>query len=115
MQLSRMEASDMLDVLHYYFEEDMTFTSEEQMKSQSKSRETIYESLYNREYKYKYVDKSANGRTYIEEPLDGVDEDEPPLKPFDPMGGPPKPFIPPTEMNPDAALPFGSVLDAPMG
>lgn len=105
----------MLDLIHYYFETDSIFISEEHMMSQSKSRESIYGSLYDREYKYKYVEKS-NGRTYIEPALNDLEEEDDALpKPFDPLAGPAKPYIPPTQFDPDSTAPFGSVLDAPLG
>lgn len=109
-----MNASEMLDVLHFFFEEDFTYSSEDEMKSQSKSRESIYENLYGKNYKYKYVDpKEKNRRAYIEPSLDDIPvEDELP-KPFDPLAKP-KSYIPPTEFDQNTGMPLTDVLDAPL-
>lgn len=113
-----MEASDMLDVLHFYFEQDNMFTSEEHMLSQSRSRESLYENLYGIPYKYKVKDPkyNSNNRQIIDEDFRSDDEDETEsLRPFDPLAGPPKAYVPPTDFNPDSSKPFGKLLDEPLG
>ena len=108
----------MLDLLHFYFEEDNNYSSEEQMKSRSKVRENIYRDLYNTEYKYAVEEtrqagtSGATANFDLGDPLEDAAGD---LKPFDPLAGPPKPYIPPTKFDPDAAKPFGNILDAPLG
>lgn len=104
----------MLDVFHYLFEEDTNHSSGEQAEAQSKTRSRLYRELYGKEYKYPYKSK-GNGKTYIDESV--IDEPFTPddlPKPFDPKASKPKPFIPATKINPDAADPFGGILDAPI-
>ena len=107
----------MLDVIHYFFEEDVIFTSGEQAESQSDVRIRLYRDLYKTSYKYPHKTKGSrsNGQNYIDpavidEPF--VQEDLP--KPFEPKASKPKPFVPATKLNIDAADPFGGVLDAPI-
>lgn len=111
----------MLDVIHFLFEDDMAAASGEQAEARSAVREILYRNFYDREYKYKSKSSSGSsgrsgysGPTYADgSPIDAVDD----LQPFDPMdqARPTKSYIPPTEFNPDAALPFGKDLDAPLG
>ena len=121
IRLEEMESSEMLDVIHFLFEDDMAAASGEQAEARSKVREVLYRNFYEREYKYKSHSNSGNrssglsGPTYADgSPIDGFDDD---IEPFDPMqeSKPVKPFIPATEINPDAVLPFGKDLDAPLG
>lgn len=106
----------MLDVVHFFFEEDVNNASSEQAESQSEMRIRLYRDLYKSTYKYPYKAKgTANGRNYIDpavidEPL--VQEEMP--KPFDPRADKPKPFIPATKLNLDGSDPFRGVLDAPI-
>ena len=104
----------MLDLLHFYFEEDNTYSSEDSARSQSRIRESLYESMYGRTYKYKYVEsKQSNEPAYSLDEAEELPEED--LKPFDPLSGPPKEYFAPTELNESSAKPFGSVLDAPLG
>lgn len=48
-----MEASDMLDVLHFLFEEDFTSSSEEHARSRSAIRSTLYSDMYGVTYRFK--------------------------------------------------------------
>lgn len=116
IKLGEMEAGDMLDVVHYLFEEDVAFVSEDHAQAQSGTRTRLYQDLYGTTYKYPYKSKGgANGRTYIDESVIDepfVKEDLP--KPFDPRAQATKPFIPATKLNPNAADPFGGLLDAPI-
>jgi hypothetical protein len=97
VNLLEMELSEMLDVIHYFYEEDLNFSSHEQLKMAEQRRIHIYREMYLTEYKYALTTSS----------------DE--VVPFDPAGGGTKSYIPPTEFNPDSSNPFGSVLDAPIG
>jgi hypothetical protein len=103
-----MEVSEMLDVLHYLFEDDMRFTSGDEVKAQGKLRKELY-ALYGKEYKYGAGSSPTTygGRAYI--PADGVDDFD--IAPVNVK----KPYVPPTKFNPESASPFGSVLDAPLG
>lgn len=89
--------SQMLDVVHYFFEDDSRFSTAEEAQAVSEFRATIYGMLYGTTYKYRVSNSPINGRT-------GRYSD-----------GDVKPYIPPTDFNPDSGLPFGSALDAPFG
>lgn len=109
-----MDAADMVDVIHYYFEEDMDVASNEQAEARSKTRVSIYKDMYGREYKYPY--KSAKSQA-PKGPEDYETEDGPDMadiKPFDPKQEPTKAYFAPTDFDPDSSNPFGNGLDAPM-
>lgn len=86
--------SQMLDVVHYFFEQDSRFSTAEEAEAVSEFRATIYGLLYGTTYKYRR--KSAQGGAGGTASSDGV-----------------KPYIPPTDFDPDMGLPFGGTLDAP--
>lgn len=101
-------------MLHFFFEEDNHYVSEESAKSRSSLREALYRDLYNREYRYKYVEskKSSNSQdfgTFSDDQADALS-----VNPFDPKEKETKPYIPPTPMDASSADPFGGVLDGPM-
>jgi len=110
-----MEMSDMLDVLHYYMEEDYNFSASEQVEAKSKIRKTIYKNFYDREYKFgndskpDYSNISADG-TDIGDPLVPFDSSEP----EDPLKGPTKSYVPAMEPNVNLVKPFGDLLDSPL-
>ena len=95
VDLSSLNAKDFLDVIHYFFEEDSNYATPEQAVARTKMRKRFYRSFYDQEYLYGISDADA-GET---------SED----------GTAIKPYIPPTEVDPDSASPFGAVLDAPIG
>lgn len=97
LKLSSMDASDMIDVFHYFFEEDALAVSEIHAETRSQIREGVYEKLYNTTYAY-----SSRRPDAPRQESWGVDS------------GDVKPYVPPTEFDPDAFNPFGSVLDAPI-
>lgn len=116
LNLREMEASDMIDVIHFLFEDDLNVPSSEVMEARSSIRKTIYESMYGEPYKYEYKSKnnvSASGK----DPFDSDNFYGEDLTPFDPSAPPKptKPYTPPTDFSEDSALPFGEVLDAPLG
>lgn len=109
-----MEASEFVDVLHYFFEEDtLRYTTGEQAEAASKFRSKLYQDLYHKEYKYALAPTSgaSGGRKYVSGDA-GFDFD-------DSIPGTSsravKPYIPPTQFNPDSIDPFGGVLDSPIG
>jgi hypothetical protein len=106
-----MDASDMVDILHYFFEEDNKFDSGEQAEAVSGMRTELYK-LYERTYAYGVKSSnSASNRAYVGNgATDGFDG-----LPFDPENAPVKPFVPSTDFNPESSNPFGGVLDVPMG
>ena len=110
-----MRANDMLDVLHYFFEDDLSAASAEQSEARSKTREAIYRDLYLTEYKYAVKSTSGNASgDYLPKDFDEpLDSNEKEIVPFDPLKAPTKPFVPATQFNPNAVKPFGNVLDAP--
>ena len=122
MRLEEMEASDMLDVLHFIFEEDFTYVSEEQAKSKSGLRTTVYDQLYGTKYSYPYSDKSSSNsgnqaRAYSSAEDFGLPDDGlASVQPFSPSDEyTSKPYVPPTKMDASKADPFGGLLDAPLG
>lgn len=95
LDLEEMEMSRMLDVLHYFFEEDSRYGSAEEAEAVSEMRTTLYAVMYGTKYDYRInIDKTGKSSG---------------------MGGSTKPYIPPTDFDADSASPFGSVLDSPLG
>ncbi len=103
LELTEMNVSDMLDVIHYFYEEDMNYATVEQAQMAEARRTFVFEEMYQTKYDYKSFNKNSNNSAD-----DGI-------TPFDPLNKDVKPYIPPTEVNPDSYSPFGSVLDAPIG
>ena len=91
LNLAEMEAPDMLDVVHYFLDEDMRYSSPEEMRFHEVVRKTLMVDLYEKKYNYGSAE--------------GANSD---------LGPDVKPYIPPTEVDPDAFNPFGQVLDAPL-
>jgi len=116
-----MEVSDMLDVIHYFFEDDLSFTSGEQAEAQSKLRTELYRSMYLTEYKYPISSSGGNQgfRNNAPDDFDFTPEDEASMaareiKPFDPLKPPTKRFVPATNLDETSVKPFGSALDSPL-
>lgn len=99
MNLRELEASDMLDVVHVFFEEDMIPSWEQDSEVKSAARSSIYRELYGTTYNY--ATSSSTGQSSSGQGPNIYDE---------PIGGGIKPFIPPT--NPEE---LSSILGAPMG
>ena len=99
IHLADMEASDMLDVLHYYFEEDTNFITQEHAMYTDTRRKSLYKVFYETEYKYG-ASTGESVKTYTSDTGDEYTS---------------KSYVPPTEFNPESSLPFGDVLDAPLG
>lgn len=102
----------MLDVLHYFFEEDFAYTTAEEAESRSNLRTELY-LLYGKTYNYPVSSSESSGnggRKYVS-PEANFDLDLP--TEFSPKER--KPYVPATDFNPDSAMPFGSILDAPIG
>lgn len=97
----------MLDVIHYFYEEDMNYSSLEQIQMSDARRINIFEGLYG--VTYPYASDSARAATQDEFGN---------IKQFNPAGngnGTTKPYMPPTDFDPDSFNPFGQALDAPIG
>ena len=116
MQLANMEVSDMLDAVHFLFEEDVRFVSQEQNAFMDTFRTNIYRELYKTEYKYATKQDANSGLDSLDGPIDSVDEpiQGEKLKVFSPREKTAKPYIQPTAVAADDVKPFGSVLDAPI-
>lgn len=110
LQLASMNASDMLDVLHYFLEDDMNYSTPEQAEARDRSREAIYENMYSSSYKYGHTKDS---RTSVPKDFDEPVNEEKMPEPFNPAQKP-KRYVAPTNFDGEAALPFGNVLDAPL-
>ena len=110
LQLSSMEASQMLDVIHYLFEDDMRYSSGEQAEAVGKSREILYRQLYDVEYLF--AGSSRSSRVGSKTSFDDFDN----LQPFDPKKKVTKPYIPPTQFDPDSGLPMSGsgLLEPPL-
>lgn len=107
----------MLDVIHYFLEEDFRYSSEYEPIYKDSFRKNLYESMYNKSYKY-VSSEEPNGQSDDISNLDGpeeVSEPEEEIKPFNPREGFIKPYVPPTPLTENASLPFGSILDQPLG
>lgn len=103
----------MVDVLHYFFEEDMMVTSGEQAEAKTRLRVSIYQSMYGKTYKYGYESAESKNKRIFDEAMMEPDLLTDDIKPFDPIKQPTKGFIPATQFNPDSPAPFGD-LDAPL-
>ena len=118
LNLKEMKASDMIDVLHYFFEDDMNYASAEQADAKDRTREIIYQDFYGHVYAYSNTQTRANanysasGQGIVRD-FNAADEEEK-IEAFDPMKKPPKPFVPATQVNASSPKPFGSVLDEPL-
>ena len=97
----------MLDVVHFLFEEDTIAFSSEHFESREKVRNTVYQTIYNRPYKY------SNGSSSGDYGFDKLDD---PVNTLPDIQTETKPYFPPTNFDPEAANPFGGALrEAPMG
>jgi hypothetical protein len=116
VKLGELDMADMVDVLHYMFEEDMRFTSAEQAEAVSKSRSMLYREMYSRDYAYKFSSGIGAAAASIDPPLgEDIPSD---VRPIDVARQAAmtatKPYVPPTHFDGDSARPFGTTLDAPL-
>ena len=112
-----MPASDMLDVIHFFFESDLSAASLEQLEARDRSRKLIYRDFYSYEYEYSVTDRSSTSgaSSTIGQPLNFADvEEDEPIVPLDPVKRSTKPFIPATRGDARSSQPFGSFLDGPL-
>lgn len=84
----------MLDVIHYFLDQDMRYSTPEELQMHNSVRKTIFKDLYQKDYVY-----ASEGSTTDQSDYSGTEV---------------KPYIPPTAVDPDAFNPFGSILDAPI-
>ena len=100
---------DLLDALHYMFEDDLAPSSGEQQEAREHTRSKIYVELYGQK-SYSWVSKKSPVKTADVPAQDfpaAAAEKDAKLRHYD--------YIPPTEVKAGAAKPFGDVLDAPLG
>lgn len=106
----------MLDVLHVFFEESFSYATDEHAQRISATREAVYQTLYGKEYPYPYK-RNDGPKEFDPESMDFADDfdlTEPEeIKVFSPKK--PKQYVPPTNFDGESAMPFGGILDAPMG
>ena len=117
VRLLELDSVDMLDIVHYFFEEDNTYSTPEGVESRSKLRTLLYGKLYNKEYKFPYTSSETGynystdiGEPELAPPGNSSDTEDAPPKPDK---GPTKPFVPTTDSNSDSPLPFGKLVDPP--
>ena len=118
VSLLELDSSDLLDVLHYMFEVDITsLSTEEQVKIQSSTRKHLYSTLYQAEYKYEFVGTSYDAHTMYTSASgeDFSDEDDTPIVPLDPLKKKVTPFVPATKVEAESSRPYGRNVDAPLG
>lgn len=115
LRIEELDSRDMLDVLHYFFEEDMYYSSAEQAEGRDRARQQIYSQFYGSEYPYAITANKSNAQGGMTTKNFDLDEEEG-VVPFDPLekSKPTKPFVPPTPVNAKSSQPFGSVLDGPL-
>ena len=102
----------MIDVLHYFFEEDLYHSTKEQGESRDKVRFSMYKELYDIDYTYAVFEEKSY-RTYkdFDDVASADTERASKVQAFD---APIKPFVPPTKVDADSSMPFGSIIDAPL-
>lgn len=111
LDLKEMNAADMCDILHFFFEEDNRYTSAEEAEALSKMRSHLY-SMYGKTYNYEVNtgnNSNAGGRQYIN-PNDNLGFDDPMVGKQTKKG-----YIPPTAVKGESPAPFGALLDPPIG
>jgi hypothetical protein len=108
--LGELESSDMLDVIHYIFEDDAKVSSPEEHKTQQSIRKILYKEIYNKEYRY--GTNSNENNPYAA--YDGYSDDGEFNNFTPPTSNEVKPYIPPTNFNPESDNPFG-LREVPLG
>jgi hypothetical protein len=103
INLGEMDASDMCDVLHYYFEEDLRYASPESAEMVTKVREHVYGVMYG--IPYRWGIKSSTNKGSVSNSNSNYDFDSEEVKPY----------VAPTEFDQSSSMPYGDLLDAPIG
>jgi hypothetical protein len=112
VKLEELNSVDMIDILHYMFEEDMNVQSQEQMDAKTAVRDVIYKDFYSSYYPFGGARKTNSNLNAAGEPVYNFTDD---IKPFDPEVSPiRKGYIPPTKFDPNSTKPFGNNLDSPL-
>jgi len=99
VRLKKLEASEMVDVIHAMYEDDNTVTNEVEYRVKHAVRKNLYSVAYGRTYRFGDSGDDIGG--------------------YDTADGSPavssKPYIPPTPVDADSARPYGAALDSPVG
>lgn len=115
----------MVDVLHFWFEEDMTAVTAEHAQARSGIRIALYRELYGT--RYKYALKEPNNQASMSTPdfstptpANGdkveylTEEESKNIDPFNPTRKNVERVQAPTPMNAGKSRPFGNLIDPPM-
>jgi hypothetical protein len=114
-----MEASDMLDVVHYFLEEDFRYSTESESTYKDLFRENLFKEFYG--ITYHFAQKQDDyGVDQIDESIQqeelSVEPTEERITPFNPRATKVKEYFEPTQISDgDADSPFGNILDPPIG
>jgi len=103
----------MLDVVHYYFEQDHRYSTFEEASFKDQFRSSIFKNLYNSKYDFGFTEDDAIP-DYRNSEI-GPEEKPEIIEPFNPRAKNVKGYVPPTDFNENSTKPFGSVLDEPLG
>jgi hypothetical protein len=116
LQLSSMELSDMLDVIHVIFEEDHTnILSGEHIEAKEKVRQIVYRDFYERKPQFGGSSIRDNIPETIEKDGYYGEEAAEEIKLFDPSGSTVKPYMALSDVDSSSIKPFGKEIDAPLG
>jgi len=105
----------MLDVIHFYFEEDLMADSKEEIENKNRVRSIVYRDFYQETYKYgnstsgESYNYSTASDGYLGEEKEEEDTIDKPIK------QPTKPYSPPTDFDPNSSKPFGKAVEPPLG
>ena len=106
----------MLDVIHYYFEQDHRYASFEEASFKDQFRSSIFKNLYESDYVFGMSNDDTPDYTISDSGLDApLEMNQEVIEPFNPRAKSVKGFIQPTNLNENSTKPFGSVLDEPLG
>lgn len=103
----------MLDVIHYYFEQDHRYSTFEEASFKDQFRSSIFKNLYNSDYGFGMTNDSTSD--YSSDIDEHISEKPEIIEPFNPRAKNVKGFIEPTNFNENSVKPFGSILDEPLG
>lgn len=112
VRLKELDSSDLIDVIHYLFEEDIYYVSKEQGESREKVRKMMYSEFYKKDYEYAMFEEKQK----FDFDDIGLEEQAEEIRPFDVSDKKRqiKPYVPPTAMDDESPVPFGSIIDAPL-
>jgi hypothetical protein len=113
VKLVDMDASDMVDVLHYYFESDMYMQSQTELDSKESTRKYLYRELYKVIYRERSETTEAPDFSFDDFEDESEEENGTPIKQFSPREKV-KNYIPASLPDENSSLPFGMGLDAPL-